>query len=103
MTLDEIKTLLAEVDPDIRHYWTMGTGADYSFWEETRLLDFTADGHHADAWAFTVHRFTKTEGDPVALALFRALDADPRIAVRVDVDHEPETGYIHHIFSCEGY
>jgi hypothetical protein len=49
------------------------------------------------------HRFTKSDSDPVAPALFAALDAEPSVTVRWLQDYEPSTGYIHHIFDCEGY
>ena len=107
MTKDEIKALLVSADPDIKHYYSMNEGEAYSFWEETRRLPFTGDDQHdpADqAWKFYVHRFTKTENDPVAQALFDVLDSDPRTTVSWVTDNEmKETGYIHHIVECEGY
>ena len=105
MTLSEIRTLLASVDPEIKHYFSAADGKNYTYWEETQRLPFMADDRHdpADAaWRFYVHRFTKTENDPVAPALFKALDESTGIAVRWTVDFEPDTGYIHHIFECEG-
>lgn len=106
MTKSEIKALLVTADPDIRHYFSMSTAEAYSYWEETRRLPFTADDVHdaADqAWKFYVHRYTKTEDDPVAQALFDALDADPRTTVRWTISPERVDGYIHHSFECEGY
>lgn len=102
MTLSEIKTLIAGVDPAARHYYSAADGTDYTVWEERDLLPLVGDDHHiAEGWAFYVHRFTKREDDPVAAALFRALDAAPEIAVSYTADQEPDTGYIHHIFRCE--
>lgn len=103
MTLSEIRTMLVEVDPAIRHYFSMGTGEDYTYWEEIQRLDLTADGGHEEGWHFYVHRFTKDEADPIAQALFEALDGDCRTTVIHRVDYEPDTGYLHHIFECEGY
>lgn len=103
MTLQEIQALLASIDPDIRHYFSMEENKDYSFWEETRRLPFMADDVHEEAWAFYVHRFTKQENDEIAQAFFSTLDADPRVAVRHTVDFLQEDGYIHHVFECEGY
>lgn len=103
MTLGDIRALLVGVDPDIRHYFSTETERDYSFWEETQRLPLTADDRHDEAWRFYVHRFTRDEFDPLARRLFAALDADPRTTVAHTVDFEPETGYIHHIFECEGY
>lgn len=103
MTLQEIKALVLSVDPAAQHYFTTAKGRDYTYWEETARLGFTADDRHEEGWAFSVHRFTRDEFDPVARRLFAALDADPRTAVRETIDHEMDTGYIHHIFDCEGY
>lgn len=103
MTRSEIKTLLKDVDPNIRHHYSMrDDGADYTVWEETEREGLIADDHHAEeGWKFYVHRFTKNENDPIAAALFLALDAAPEIGVSEEIDHEPETGYIHHIYTCE--
>ena len=104
MTLGAIKDLLVAVDPNIKHYFSMGNGEDYSWWEESEPLPHTANNRHPDldmGWRFYVHRFTRTEGDPVALAFFEALDDNPATAVRWNIDFENDTGYIHHIFTCE--
>ena len=106
MTLGEIQTQLAVIDPDIRHYFSAGTGEAYTYWEETRRLPLTADDTHPDAdqaWRFYVHRFTKAENDTIAANLFTALGANPGIAVMHRMAYENDTGYIHHIFECEGY
>lgn len=106
MTLNEIKALLVSADPGIRHYFSAAGEEAYSYWEETRRLGFTADDEHPAAdqgWRFYVHRFTKTEGDPVAAQIFETLDRDPRTTVMWQTDFENDTGYIHHIFECEGY
>lgn len=103
MTLNEIKDMLVTVDPGIKHYFSMGKGTAYSYWEETKRLPFISDGHHSEeGWRFYVHRFTKESGDTVAAALFQALDDDVRVAVSWQTDFEQDTGYIHHIFECEG-
>lgn len=103
MTLTEIRDLLVTVDPQIRHYFSMSDGADYTYWEEEGRLPFTADGVHQEGWTFYVHRYTHDPQDPVAAALFALLDADPRTAVSVTHDYEPDTGYIHHAFRVEGF
>ena len=103
MTLEDIRTLLANVDPDIRHYFSEEPSQDYSYWEETRRLPFMADDLHEEGWRFYVHRFTRDERDPIAPRLFAALESDPGTTVAWRVDHEPDSGYIHHIFECEGY
>ena len=103
MTLNEIRTMLVAVDPANRHYFSPETAKDYTYWEETGRLPLLADNRHDEAWRFYVHRFTRDEYDPMAGRLFAALDADPRTAVSHTVDYEPDSGYIHHIFSCEAY
>ena len=106
MTLDQIRDLLVEADPGIKHYFTMSDADAYSYWEETKPLPFVAEGGHpADArgWRFYVHRFTKIEGDPVAAEIYEHLDNSFRIAVRWTIDRENKTGYIHHIFECEAF
>lgn len=103
MTLSDIRTLLVSVDPGIRHYFSTETDRDYSFWEEGRRLPLMAEDRHDEAWRFYVHRFTRDEFDPVARLFFETLDADPRTTVIHTVDFEADTGYIHHIYECEGY
>ena len=101
MTLSEIRIKLAGISPDIRHYFTSETQRDYTYWEETRRLPYTADNVHEEGWRFYVHRYTRDEYDTVAADIFAALDADPAIAVSHEVDYDPDSGYIHHIFECE--
>ena len=103
MTLTDIRDLLVQVDPDIRHYFSTETSRDYTYWEETRQLPITADDRHDEAWRFCVHRFTRDERDPVAVAIMQALDHDPRTTVSHLTTHEADSGYIHHIYDCEGY
>lgn len=106
MTLNEIRDMLVAVDPDIRHYFTMSDEESYTYWEETRPLPFVAEGGHPagqSGWRFYVHRFTKIEGDPLAASIYEALDESFRVAVQWTVDREQDTGYIHHIFECEGF
>lgn len=102
MTLVEIAALLGAVDPGIRFGWSMAKGEDYTYWEPTRRLPMVADDHHAEeGWAFYVHRFTRRADDPIAPALFAALDGQPNVTVGWTQAPERETGYIHHIFTCE--
>ena len=102
MTISDIKAKLAVVDPAVRHYYSMGTGEAYTCWEETQRLPLVGDDYHCEVgWRFYVHRFTKTEDDTIADALWIALDTAPEIAAQHTVTYEPDTGYIHHIFTCE--
>lgn len=103
MTLNEIRTLLVSADANIKHYFSKNTASAYSYWEETQRLPVLADDRHEEMWRFYVHRYTKTENDTTAQALFDALDADPRVSVRwVQGGYDRDSGYLHHIFECEG-
>ena len=104
MTLTEIRNILVGVDPDIRHHFSTETERNYTYWEETRRLPLLADDGHLEAWAFTVHRFTRDENDPLVNLLFEALDANPAIGVTYQGGaYDTDSGYIHHIWDCEGY
>ena len=104
MTLHEIKSLIISAIPNepVHHYFSTETEKNYTYWEETERLPLLADDGHEEGWRFYVHRFTRRENDPVAARLFAALDADPRVTVSETRDFDPESGYIHHIYRCEG-
>ena len=97
--------MLATLDSGIRHYFSAGTGDAYTYWEETQRLNLPVDDDHqsSEGWRFYVHRFTKEAGDATAASIYNALDGSPGIAVIWTIDFENDTGYIHHIFECEGY
>ena len=103
MTLEDIRQLVVSVDQNARHYHSMSGEDAYTYWEETQLLPFTSDDRHDEAWRFYVHRYTKNESDTLAASLFTALDTDPRVTVIYTTDYETDSGYIHHIYQCEGY
>ena len=102
MTLTELQAMLAGIDPDIRHGWTMATGRDYTYWEETDRLTLAGDDRPVESgWVFYIHRFSKRNVDPVAEAIWEALNALPNVAVQQADSYEPDTGYTHHAFRCE--
>lgn len=102
MTLTELQAMLAGIDPDIRHGWTMATGRDYTYWEETDRLTLAGDDRPVESgWVFYVHRFSKRNVDPVAETIWEALNALPNVAVQQADSYEPDTGYTHHAFRCE--
>lgn len=104
MTLGEIRTLLVSADPDIKHYFSVSDAPAYTYWEESERLPVVGDDEHLEqAWRFYVHHYSKAPYSPVADNLFAVLDADPRTAVRMTVDHDQDSGYTHYIFECEGY
>ena len=104
MTIEEIRTLVLGADPTAERYESSRAGSDsYTTWRELRRLPATADGEHIEGWSFQVDRFTRDEDDATAAALFATLDGCERVAVAYDTDYEPDTGYIHHIYDCEGF
>ena len=103
MTLYEIQALVVAVDPEARHYESAHRhGEPYTVWKEGRTLGMTGDGRHVGGIRFQIHRFAKREGDAIAAALYSALEARDDVAFEYLTDFEPDTGYIHHIFDCEG-
>lgn len=103
MTLSDIRELLVSVDPEIRHYHSTSDAEAYTYWQETQRLPVMADDEHEEAWRFYVHRYTRVEDDEIANRLFEALDQCEDTTVRHLVDYDSESGYIHHIYECEGY
>ena len=102
MTCAEIKTLLVAVDDTIERYESSRKGSDaYTVWYELGRPSVFTDGEHEEITHFQVDRFTKTEDDQVAQDLFTALDSRDDISMDYTVDHEDDTGYIHHIYDCE--
>lgn len=103
MTLEDIRALVVSADGFASHYESaVRNGAAYTVWREVRALSLMADDVHQEGWAFQIDRFTKDEIDAVARAIREKLDEDPRVAYRYEIDFEPDTRYIHHIFDCEG-
>ena len=103
MTLDEIQAFMVSVDPTAGHYESAHRdGEAYTVWREKRALDFMGDGMHMGGIKFQIDRFAKLEGDFIAASLYAALEARDDIAFEYLTDYEPDTGYIHHIFDCEG-
>ena len=103
MTLAEIKALVIACDPNAGHYESAYAGSDaYTVWRELHRLDLMADDLHQSGWAFQIDRFTRSEDDAIAQAFVAALDAEPAVAYSHLTDYERDSGYIHHIFDCEG-
>lgn len=103
MTVEEIRDLVAAIDPEARHYVSNKEGDAFTVWQEYRQLDFSADDTYQEGWAFEIDYYTKKEFDPVAKALALALEAHPGVSYTHQVVYETDTGYIRHIFDCEGY
>lgn len=103
MTLKQIQAFVASVDPQARHYFSREETVDFTRWHERRRLPVMGDGRHAEeAWAFQIDRFTRDENDPVYTAFVAALENNPRIFWSEETLFEEDTGYIHHVFICQG-
>jgi hypothetical protein len=104
MTVAEIKALLVSVDPKVQRYDHDGAGVSdaYTVWYEITPLGHYGDGEEEGSLQFQVDRFTRDEDDAIAAQLKETLEAQDDIAVDYRVDYERDTGYIHHIFVCEG-
>ena len=105
MTLDDVKTALLTIGVPVSHYEAHEQMDKYLVWAE--------DGQAASVWADdrmqeqaiqgTIDYFTKTENDPNVRKIQDALN-DASISLRLNsVQHEDETGYIHHewVFEVE--
>lgn len=105
MTAADIKTLLVAVDPNVQRYDHDGAGTSdaYTVWYELRPIGLYGDGEEEGTIRFQVDRFTKEEDDVIAASLKETLEGQDDIAVEYLVDYERDTGYIHHIYVCEGY
>ena len=103
MTLDDIRTLVIQVDPNAGHYESAFRSSDaYTVWYELQRTGMFANNRRSAAsWHFQIDRFTKSEYDAVAMQLEAALEAHPAIIYDYIVTYEPDTGYIHHIFDCQ--
>ena len=103
MTLHEIQAFVVSVDPHARHYDSAHRhGEPYTVWWEKSTLPIMGDGQHLGGLKFQISRYAKRENDAIAAALYSALEERPDISFDYLTDYEPETGYIHHIFDCEG-
>lgn len=99
MTLQGLRDLLLAITPSTFHYFTSGQSGNYILWAE----DGEGESLHADdqkenqAMTGTIDYFTKTEYDPVMEQIQDALNAAEGLTWALNsVQHEPDTGYIHH-------
>ena len=103
MTLEAIQAFVVSIDPNADHYESAyREGEPYTVWREKRTLPFMGDGQHVGGIKFQIDRFTKTENDEIAASLYAALEANDAVAFEYLTVYEPDTGYIHHIYDCEG-
>lgn len=102
MTVRQIAELVGSVDAQARHYFNPHDGEDYTRWQEYERIGQAGDDLRDAGWKFQIDRFTKQEYDPIAEAMETALQNATGVAYNYLVDYEQDSGYIHHIFDCEG-
>lgn len=101
MTVRDIQQMIVQADPEAKHYYTSKDGRDFTVWQEYERLPFAANDIMDAGWKFQIDRYTKQEYDPIAEAIERVLNEN-LIAYRYQVEYDPESGYIRHLFDCEG-
>lgn len=103
MTLDEVRALVIAIDPDATHYYSESKADSYTTWHEYRREPLYGDNADAETvWKFQVDHFTKSEDDPMKDDIWNGLSSDDRITVAHLVFFERDSGYIHHVYQCEG-
>ena len=101
MTIDQLKGILSAVDPNIRRHFTTDETENFTVWGETRRIFYHADNRNTEVgFAFSVHRYTRLEDDPMVDALYAALNGAADSTVKWETEPIPAYGYIHHTLSC---
>lgn len=103
MKVRDIQALVVSADPEAKHYTNPHDGTNYTVWMEYQRIGISSDDESGGGWRFQVDRWTKTEYDPVAEAIEQTLKNDPGVAFTYMVNYEQDSGYIRHMFDCEGY
>jgi hypothetical protein len=97
--LTPFRDLLLSVDPKVTKFEGNGE-TNYTVWTPYTTDKTMSDNTEDDsAWNIQVDRFTKTDNDPVAAAIYDKL-TQAHIPFEYELDYEKETKYIHHIFTC---
>ena len=103
MTLEAIQAFVVSIDPNADHYESAyREGEPYTVWYELGPLENFGDGEYLGGIKFVIARITMEENDPIVSAIKTALDARDDIAFDYKPDYDPATGYILHLFECEG-
>lgn len=102
MTVEDIKKLVLSADESAKHYVADKKGDSFTIWAETNRLALAADDRHDMGWAFQIVHYTKGEERKTADAIEQALIDHPGVAYRYYVSYERSSGYVRHIFECEG-
>ncbi len=101
MTLNDFKTELVAADPTAKRYKN-ALRPNYTVWHEYDTNNLRGDDRIVDSIPkVQIDRFTKIEDDPIVAAITEMLnDNDIAFSGPLTVA-ETESGYIHHIWTCE--
>lgn len=102
MTVTDIKNLVISAAPDAKHYYADIGKDPFTIWAETRRLPDAADDRHDMGWAFQIVHYAKLENDSTAEAIEDALIAHPGVTYAYNVGYDRKTGFVRHVFDCEG-
>lgn len=103
MTVQEIAGIIVQADPDAQHYKAEMDTEAFTVWMEYERIGLMADDEYAEpGWKFEIDRYTKTEFDPIVEKLEQVLTEAPGVTWTHRVMYDIDTGYIRHVFDCEG-
>ena len=103
MKLQDLKTMLLTIGPPVYHYFASGQTGNYILWAEDGSGSALYADDHIDRHTIqgTIDYYTKTEYDPVAKQIEDALNGSDVSWYPGPVQHEQDTGYIHHEYIWE--
>lgn len=103
MELRDIKLVVIEADPTAQHYASADKDKDaFTVWGEYERIALWGDDEYAEkGWKFEIDHFTRTEFSPIPEKIEQVL-LDRDISFTYRVTYQASTGYIRHIFECEG-
>lgn len=99
MTVEEIKEIVLEADPEADHYFSDSKAPAYTVWAEYEGLPYSADNRKL-GWRVQIDRYHKDEHDTMVDKIAQVLH-EHGIPYQPLVDYDQDTGYIRHIFDCE--
>lgn len=100
MTVRQIQAMVLRADPNAKHYYSTRKG-NFTVWQEYQRLPFAGNDIADKGWKFQIDRYTTEEYDPIAEAIEWVLNEE-MVSYTYQVEYEEETGYIRHLFDCEG-
>jgi len=100
MTVKQIQEMVLRADPKAKHYYSTSEG-DFTVWQEYMRLPYAGDNIADKGWKFQIDRYTRQEYDPIAEAIEQVLNEE-LVGYTYQVEYDEATGYIRHLFDCEG-